>query len=124
MSTESKPVLPQPFVGEKGAKAPDVPIGKVTIYNVATGEPWTTKPINATEAVAGGYWSKEPPAPKSVVREAPVAAPSTEEGRATREKELKGLSADEVKAIAAKADLDYTNKGDAIEAILDVEFPA
>jgi len=51
---------PVPFVGTKGAKAPNVPLNAVTIYNVETGEAATVKPINATEAVEGGYWSFEP----------------------------------------------------------------
>ena len=43
--------------------------------------------------------------------------------RTERAKELKGLSADEVKEIAVKAGIEYSKKGEAIEAILESEFP-
>lgn len=118
--------LPMPFTGTKGAKAPDVPLGKVTIYNVETGEAAVTKPINAREAVEGGHWSftpVEPPANTGkAARKGKAADESADEARAARAKELKGLSADEVREIAVGAGVEQSTKAENIEAILAAEF--
>lgn len=75
--------LAVPFTGRKGDRVPNGPM-LVTIYPVAGGEPLTTRPVNAKEAVAGGHWSYTPPAP-ATSPDLPAAKPSGKRGKSSAE---------------------------------------
>lgn len=76
--TDATPSTRAPFTGRRGDVAPDAPT-RLTVYNIATGEAFTTKAINARECIASGYWSATPPsvAAASVAEEEPAAQAST-----------------------------------------------
>lgn len=112
------PPVARHFFGKPGARAPNTDLTRsVTVYEKATGKAHLVWPVDARQMVESGAFQLDPLAAE-VTADTALAA----DARGTREKALRLMSADEVKAIASEQAIPYTNKGEAIKAILAAEF--
>ncbi len=108
-----------PFIGRKGARAPNGPTMR-TIYNVETGQEVVTKAVNAAEAVAGGHWTYIAPAG---AEGSAGSVSDTTPTRAERETALEALKKDELVVLAGELAQPSDTKAVLVKKILDREFP-